>query len=283
MAANNDIMLPGRVDVGKITYSVPRDNRNNGGKTIFLLYDGKPLMIQTPEMAAPFGISMFPGERGAPDRYHIDLSFNNMETKPTVKAFFDFLKTLNERVVTDAMENSSLWLKKRYPTREVVDALCTPLIHFSRDRDTNEINNTFPPRFKVSLPCRDDGNFTFPTFDGKRAADGSYNQINLRDIVNSDSRGKGARVSAIIQCSLWVAAGKFGVTWKAQQLRVVEEIRIRGYAFRPMEDDTFVEPVSSSTNAVAALGGGGGGGGGGSVGFAFDEQNRDDDLDPLYS
>jgi hypothetical protein len=229
-SATSDIILPKNFAVDRITYSNPKQ-LETGAKSIYISYNEKQLLVQTPDMTAPFGVSMWPGERGAPDKYNIDVSFTGRESRPQLQSFFDMLEAISERVITDAMENAQSWFKRRFPSRDVVEALYTPIIKYSKDRNTGEINTQYPPNFKMSLPFRD-GQFQFPVYDGKR------NPLNLLDIATSDTRGKGSRVSAIVQCSaVWIAASKFGVTWKVRQLRISEPARLTGYAFQKTEEE----------------------------------------------
>ena len=236
MAATSDIVLPKNFAVDRITYSNPKQ-LETGAKSIYISYNEKQLLVQTPDMTAPFGISMWPGERGAPDKYNIDVSFTGRESRPQLQSFFDMLEAISERVITDAMDNAQSWFKRRFPSRDVVEALYTPIIKYSKDRNTGEINSQYPPNFKMSLPFRD-GQFQFPVYDGKR------NLINLHDIATGDTRGKGSRVSAIVQCSaVWIAASKFGVTWKVRQLRISEPARLTGYAFQKTEEEEEEEEL----------------------------------------
>ena len=244
MSAISDIVLPKNFSVERITYGQPKQ-LENGGKSVYISYNEKQLLVQTPDMAAPFGVSMWPGERGGPDKYNIDLSFGGRETRPALQSFFSMLETISDRVVTDAMEFSQSWFKRRFPSRDVVEALYTPIIRYSKDRETGEINNQYPPNFKMSLPFRD-GKFQFPVYDAKR------NDIDLMDVINSETRGKGSRVSAIVQCSaVWLAGGKFGITWKVRQLRITEPARLRGYAFQTTDEDNFVEDDAETPPAAS--------------------------------
>ena len=224
------IMLPKNFVVDRVSYSSPKQ-LENGGKSIFINYNDKQLLVQTPDMTAPFGVSFWPGERGSPDKYNLDLSFVGREARPALREFETMLDTLCTRVISDAMENSQAWFKRRFPSLDVVEALFTHSVKKSKDRETGEINDKFPPNFKASLPFRD-GKFLFPVFDGHR------NMIDLMDVVNSETKGKGSRVTAIVQCSaVWIAGGKFGLTWKVKQLKLAEPARLTGYSFQPTDED----------------------------------------------
>lgn len=254
MAAVSDILLPKNFDVTRMTFGQPKQ-LENGGKTVYISYNDRNLLVQTPEMSAPFGVSVWPGERGAPDKYNVDMSFSGKESRPPLQTFFSMLEQISDRVITAAMENSQSWFKRReFPSRDVVEALYTPIIRFSKDRDTGEINNQYPPNFKLSLPFRE-GKFQFPAYDNNRA------EVDMLALIASNTRGKGSRVSAIAQCTgVWLAGGKFGVTWKVKQLRIIAPQSLPAFAFqRTEEDGDLVEddvdnedvPASASVPAPA--------------------------------
>lgn len=230
MASN--IVLARDFDVSKFAYGNIR-SQDTGGKMINVSYDRNPLILQTPEMSLPFGLSHWSGGDGrnaGPEKYSLDLSFRGIEASEKLQQFLSVLKQLDRRLVNDALENSPIWFKKKYTSAEVVEALFTPLVRVAKDRQTGEPTDRYPPTFKVSLPFRENA-FQCEVFDTKR------NRISLLE-----QETKGAKVTAIIQCvGVWIAGGKFGCTWKALQLRVCPPAAIKGYAFREVEDDSMIE------------------------------------------
>ena len=219
----DSIMLPANFDVSKVHYGTPRTN-DNGGKFIYLSFNRSPIVLQTPEMIAPFGKQKWDNDKGV-TKYTLDLSFEGMESRPAVKTFFDKMSELDEKLVDDAHANSLDWLKKKGVSRDTVKELYTKLVRYAIDKDTLEINNKYPPTFKLTLPWKD-GAFQCEVYDANKK---------LVDLATLET--KGARVTAIIQClGIWVAAGKFGCTWKVLQMRVKPPQSIKGYAFKETED-----------------------------------------------
>lgn len=242
----SDIILPNQLDVSKISYGIPKQ-LDNGGRVIYINYASKNLMIQTPWMYAPFGVSVWPGERGIPEKYTLDLSFSDRDSRAGVKDFFDMLLKLSERVVSDALDNSNLWFKKKYPSRDVVDALFTSNIRYSKDKITGEVTNLYPPSFKLNLPYRN-GAFNFPVYGANKEI------IDLMKIHESSGRGKGSKVKAIIQCtSIWIAGGKFGLSWKVCQMHMKIPTVLTGYAFIPSADDDDDNGSSNPCDADEAV------------------------------
>lgn len=225
-------MLPADFDVSKAHFGTPRTN-DNGGKSIYLSFNKAPIVLQTPEMIAPFGKQKWENDKGV-TKYTLDLSFKGMESRDLLKTFFDKMNDLDEKLVDSALENSFDWLKKKGVSREVVKNLYTPLVRHPIDKATGEISTKYPPTFKLSLPFKD-GAFTTEVYDASRKL------VDLNSIET-----KGARVTAIIQClGVWVAAGKFGCTWKVLQMKVVPPQAIKGYAFKEVENDVVDDEVDS--------------------------------------
>ena len=229
------VILPRNFDITRLTFGQPKQ-LNNGGRSIYINYGGQPCYIQTPVMKTPFGISMWPSDNGGPDKYNLDLSFEGREQREQLQCFFDALQAIDKRLVQDAMDNSQLWFKKpRFAAIEVVEALYTPTIRYSKDRETGEINSRYAPTFKTTLPFKD-GKFLCPAYDGGRE------ELDILDVLAS-GRSKGAQAQAIVQLSgVWMVGSKFGVTWKVKQLKLIETSRLGlSYAFVKTEEDAEVE------------------------------------------
>lgn len=210
-------MLPSDFDASNITYSEPRI-LDNGGKVIYVSYNKKKLIMQTPEMVAPFGLSKWNNEGKANDKYSLDLSFKGKETRDVLVKFYDGFKSFDKKLVEDGLKHCQTWLKKQYKSLDVVEALYTPIVKHAKD-------DKYPPTFKLTLP-HNGSQFTCDVYDCNR---------NLVDITSLET--KGARVSAIIQCvGIWIAGSKYGCSWKVLQMKVTPPSTIKGYAFKELND-----------------------------------------------
>ncbi len=219
----DSIMLPSKFDVSGVHYGTPRTN-DNGGKTIYMSYNKSPIVLQTPEMFAPFGKQKWENDKGVA-KWTLDLSFKGMDTREQLKVFYDKMNELDEKLIDDGVQNAFEWLKKKGASRDVVKALYTRLVRHPVDKNTGEVTDKYPPTFKLTLPWKD-GSFQCEVYDNSRK---------LVDLASLET--KGARVTAIIQClGIWVAAGKYGCTWKVLQMRVVPPQSIKGYAFKEIEE-----------------------------------------------
>lgn len=216
-------LIPNEFDVSLVKYSTVR-TLDNGGKVIYLSYNGAPLVLQTPEMHAPFGLSKWDNDKGG-NKTTIDLSFKGKETRAVLAKFFDNFAKLDEKLVVDGAENSVSWLKKKY-AENVVKEFYTPIVKYAKDKNTGEPTDKYPPTFKVTLPKKD-GKYSFEV----------YNQD--KQLVDIDAvELKGGKVTSLIQClGIWVAGQKYGLSWKVLQMKVVPQSKINGYSFKDMGDD----------------------------------------------
>lgn len=210
---------------------------DNGGRMIYMSYNGGPLIVQTPEMFAPFGLNRWTndaaaagGADGAPVKYSIELAFKGLATRASEKRFFEVMSGFDRKVVETALENSAAWLKKKHNSIEVLEALYTPCIKLPKDKETSEVTDKYPPSIRLSLPFRD-GAFKCDAY----SVDGAPMDLVA---LEKDGGSKGARITALMQCSgVWIAGGKFGCTWKVLQLRVLRSESLKSFAFIGGEDD----------------------------------------------
>ena len=104
---------------------------DSGMKAIPILIDGNPIIIQTPECIAPYGINCYKNDTG--DSYALDLSFRDMDNRPTLYMLYDKLEMLDHKNVNEALKNSQNWLKKK-ASKDVIEALYTPIIKHAKDK-----------------------------------------------------------------------------------------------------------------------------------------------------
>lgn len=195
---------------------------DNGGKVVYLSYNDKPLVLQTPEMVAPYGLSKWDNEGKGPAKYTLDLSFKGMDTRDLLKKFHKSLQDFDANMIKSGLEHSEEWFKKKYNSKEVVEALYTCVLRRAKD-------NKYPDTFKMTVPYDNNtGEFKCKVFDKTTKEQLDVNSVNF----------KGAKVTALVQCTGgWIAGGKFGSTWKIIQLRVEQSAKITEYAFKDIEGD----------------------------------------------
>ncbi len=206
-----------------VEYSDPK-KLSHGGQAIYLNYEGRPLILQTPKMNMPWGMGKYDGDV---PKFSLDLSFKGMDNNDSLQSFYSALNQLDEKLVEDGAKNSLSWFKKKKQTREVCKALYAPQIKVSKDKN-GEPDGKYPPTMKVKVPWRD-GSFQCDAYDSKK-------QLIQDDLSNV--LVKGTQVQALIQCvGIWFAGGKYGCSWKVVQMKVTPPAGIHGYSFIDDSED----------------------------------------------
>jgi hypothetical protein len=140
------------------------------------------------------------------------------------------------------VKNSPAWFKGQ-KSREVLAELYTPTVKFSRDQQGNV--KPYPPTIKLQLRQRD-GKFETAMYDSEKRP--------LTDVPLEDIIVKGTVMTALIECTgVWFAGGKFGLSWKAIQIRADKVPQgIRGYGFVDGPDSSSETPAAAPKAAAPA-------------------------------
>ena len=198
------------LSLSDVTFSDIRKNANNGGKTIFLSgRSGTKLYIQLPKMKVPFGLGV--NEYDGKTSYSLPMAADD----PT---FVDFLKKLDDLVVTKIVENAETYLGKAMNETVVREALYTALFRPPSDEK-------YSPIFKTKVLVNQDGTFVPQVFTTDR------------EPFDLNKLEKGQYVTAIVHIpSIWFVGTKFGITVRLQQLRVTPSQKLTEYAFVDEDD-----------------------------------------------
>lgn len=208
---------------------------STGGRSMYLNYDNKQLAFQTPKMRLPYGLGKFE-EPGKSPKYTIDLSFVGMDENPKLKKFFDMLQSIDEKIIADCQkkENTLVWMKKKTISEDVARTLYTTSIKRAKDKETGEYTDKYPPTFKAKV-TQWDNKFTTKLYNHEKVLIDNDAELYEQNLA------KGQNVVAIVKCGgVWFSGGKFGVSWKADLLKVDEPRGFVGYAFRDESDDEEV-------------------------------------------
>jgi len=208
-----DTIIDGtQFDVQNIKYSNPKANAA-GGKSVNILnkLTNSGLRISTPILLT-WGASDFENNQ----KYDMSLQFPRDEYKNAdTEAFLNNLIAFENKIKADALVYSKEWFGKQHKSPEVVDALWSPMLKYSRNKETGEPDYKKAPTIRVKIPvwegvwrCEiydEEDNKLFPNSENPAATPLEFLQ-------------KGTNVACLLQCGgLWFANGKFGITWKLLQ------------------------------------------------------------------
>ena len=234
-------------------YTKPKLNANNG-KSIGILnkHNMKSLYISTPLMLT-WGVNEWSDDKTGKKSFDLALQFPNEENSEST-AFLKNMQELEMRIKNDVITNSKEWLGKAKMSSDAVDALWSPMLKYPKDKASDEFDYSRAPTLKVKIQYwdgvfknvelyNDNGTLVFPN-------------VNDDNSSISDFIVKGSSVATIIQCGgIWVANGKFGVTWKLFQAVVKPRTTLSGKCHivlsekdkekmvAPVDDDDDDEPV----------------------------------------
>ena len=246
--------------VVNMIFTKPKTN-NSGGKSIGILNSNtkKSIFMQTPVMMN-WGVNTYDNPNGK--SYDFSLQFPREEFSSTeTNEFLDMLSKFEDNVKEKAQENPRDWFGKASMSKEVIDALWSPMLKYPKDNDTGEPDKTRSPTLKVKLPVWEN-EFKFEVFN----VDGELLLPNENGDGPESFIEKGSNTACILQCGgIWFANGKFGVTWKLFQTvvkqvermdkgqcyinvskeptnEVVEEKKVNTYETDEEEEDEMVSP-----------------------------------------
>lgn len=139
---NINVRIYNKFDLSKITASPMIKNRM-GGNSVHIMYDDmRRILLQTPSLPAPFGISEFTTDNGT-IKYSVDLSFRYEDDDPKVALFRSKLEQLDEKMIELGAANSVKWFGKSL-SRDVIAELYRPLLKISKQ----------PEKYKPLLKCK---------------------------------------------------------------------------------------------------------------------------------
>ena len=238
------------VDMSKIKYSKV-NCLPSGAKTLYVNHgDGiSPLFVQSPELTVPFDTGTFYPDNDGSGKYAIKVSMDNIESNPQMKEFHDMLVKMDEQILQDGISNSLAWFKKKNPNEDVIRELYTPMVKVSRDSETGEPNGKWAPSFAFKIVKRDH-KVLCDVYDSDKKAITTSGEgaVDLEQMFK-----KGTKLKMILKCNgLWIASGKFGCTWRAEQIKIDAPAGFSGYAFEDSDDEgSGVELSRQQSNVVS--------------------------------
>ena len=206
-----------------IKYSKPKvDSR--GAKSIGVLnaatnsatYISTPLMIN-------WGLSDFEGN----ERYEMSLQFPNSDyAKEDTTNFMNNMIDLEKKIKADAMINAKEWFGKSKMSEEAIDALWTPMLKYPKDKATGEADTSRAPTLKVKIPYWE-GEWKTELYNVDQQP--IYPDPNGGSLTPKDLIAKGSHIASVIMIGgIWMASGRFGVTFRLVQGVVKPKATMKG-------------------------------------------------------
>jgi len=212
--------------ISDITFAKAKINAN-GRKSIGLqnAKSKKGVYLSTPLMLT-WGVNEFTDEKTGNKSYDMALQFPNDEyNNPECVNFLKNMQQLEQRIKNDAITNSKDWLNKTKTSSDAIDALWTPMLRYPKDKESGEFDYSRAPTLKVKL------NYWEGEYKNTEIYDDNQAQLfpNENDTFPIELITKGSHVATLLSCGgIWVANGKFGVTWRLFQAVVKPRATLAG-------------------------------------------------------
>lgn len=232
--SNNQTIKGKNLNSELVTVSEKPSVMDSGAKYVYVGYNNKNLVVQTPEMDIPFGLNTY--DKGEYPKYSVDLSFKGVENNKSMKTFYDNLNKMDEKLIGEGVKQSLNWFKKKSMKRDVVESLFNRTIKIPVDKNTGE-PTPYPHRLKLKIPYKD--NKCQTVFYNKEGE-----QLN-EDVSKILVRGAQAKV--VMQCvGLWISSSSYMCQWKAVRMEVQIPEGSGDTDFLPDTDDEEAETASES-------------------------------------
>jgi len=174
----------------------------------------KSIKFQAPRMYMPFGVSGFTPQVG-PTKYNIDFSMKGWdEDNNYVKAFYEFVKKLENEVIA-SVESQSMEIFGKKMDQEELRKMFNSNIKESNDRE---------PKFRVKADTNTaDNTIKFPIYDS--------NDTEISCEASNGLYSKHSGTALVELGNVYFMNKMFGITWRTSQLKVFEPQRLKGFQF----------------------------------------------------
>ena len=234
MSASDSITKAKQFNPSKVTYKAPLVNKR-GGKSVQCQLNGSPIVLQFPLMLT-WGIDERVDEQSGRVSYDCALQFDNGKSS-SIDKFEAALKKFQDKVLDDAVLKSKEWFGKSKLSREVAEAMMYPILKHPKKKDgSGEPDLERSPTLKLKVPFWD-GKYNIELYDmeGKGAylPEDTAKRMGIEAPQGSRSPAdlvpKASHVRGLLACNgVWMAGGRFGVTWKLVQACVRPPVRLVG-------------------------------------------------------
>ena len=209
---------------------------NSPAAIVYISYGGGKLRVQSPRMPIPFDSGDYQGN----GKFKLNLDFRNSTSNPKVAAYYDMLRAIDDFVIDAGVKNSKNWLGLDKVSRETVSALYTKSVRIGKDKEGKDRS----PVQSVAIKK----NYKTQVFDAVVYDD---QDRKIEGVTPMEVLRRGAEVKCVLDAtSIWVAGGKFGISWKLVQARVEQAADTSAAAPAFVDDDDEGETTPAPTTAA---------------------------------
>ena len=248
--AQSDIVCLATATMSNIIISPPKVNKSGGKNCNVINKDTKKtLMMSTNCWMLTWGINEYTDEKTGAKTYDVSLQFpGDGYNTPETDNMLVKIKEIEEKFKTELLSNPVLYFNKKTMSREVLDALWTPMLRYPKDKVTLDFNTNLPPTLRLKIPHYD-GKFSFEIYnDSGNIVYGENDDNSPLDIIH-----KGDDMQTVFQFGgIWFANGKCGATLRILQAVHRPKPSIKGRCMLFTQPSPVVVPVATTSESVIA-------------------------------
>lgn len=254
-AMTGNVYRAKNIDMNNFRFEEPEINKY-GGKSCSVLYNGKPLYIQTPRCRLPYCLGKYEDKdpktgQTLKTKYSLDFSLAGYELQedgtpndPRVREFYDWAESMQELLVKTAHKNGESWLGMEDVSEGVAKALVRPLLRWSKDKQTKKITKTWPPTVKAKVGFWD-GRYTLNAFIQGKTDPVTGEKPKPQRVEDLDEAivPRTEAIGILKLTGVNFAGGKVGYSFSVHQVKLYEPEGMPSYAF--IDDEEDERPVVS--------------------------------------
>jgi hypothetical protein len=242
----DNVLLSKEFKAEKLSFGEYQQNKDSATGSVKMGYKSNKssepdrLVIQSPRMRVPFGISN--NEKyadGKKLKWSIQISFDNEQSDVRIASFRKCVTDLDNAVIQKGLENSAVWLKNPKHTAETIRMSYASALKTGKDNASSK----YPDAVKISIPWDTSINEETGVERDQPASwveffDENGNEVTWEYVVPQ------CEVKAVFGVSgVWCSPGirMFGTSLKLIQMQVFKPKKIKGFSIKSDEIDTDEE------------------------------------------
>lgn len=219
----------------KVVFGNVKTN-SRGGKSIKIMDSGNNTLIISTPMMLTWGINRMDDPDTGRVSYSVSLQFpGEGYSTDAADSFLQKMKDFENHILDSIVENSQKWMGKSKLSREVAEALYTPILKYPKDKSSGDPDHSRSPSMRLKISAWE-GKFNVELYN----TDSQPIFVPTMDLGSTPFESlipKGSHMIAAMQCNgIWFAAGKFGVTWQLSQAMIRKPVRLQGGCFLRMSE-----------------------------------------------
>jgi hypothetical protein len=245
MATASDMILRLKNwNVEETTFGPARPTKAGGKSVPILLANGQKPVIQFPRHGT-YGLvgQTPPNEPDGPRKFSVNLKL----IKGSMLC--EKLTQLEALVIKYVTAHGGELLGQADQPEAVIKALSYPIVKYPKDKETGKTFYDRDPTTKLKVSYWD-GVWRVELFDSNKEtifepkmeaplnADDPNSEMAPVDPTDPELAPSGTEMVGLMQCDgIWIASGRFGVTFRLLQAEIKQPVRITGFCIQPDSDD----------------------------------------------